>query len=67
MKLRKQTFEEHILKKYKGIEIYPNLFQQNFQKPGKSIKFARKMIKEGKYKLGVQKMSEYIYNNKHTI
>jgi len=65
--IEKQTLEEHIFRKYEGEEIYPNLFQQKFHKPGKSIKFARKMIKEGKYKLGVQKMSEYIYNNKHTI
>ena len=62
--VEKQTNEEHILKKYNGIEIYPGLFQQQNDKPTKSFKFAQKMIKEGKYTLGIQKLSDYIYNNK---
>ena len=45
----------------------PGLYQQQNNKPTKSFKFAQKMIKEGKYTLGIQTMSDYIYNNKRTI
>ncbi len=62
--IEKQTSEEHILKKYKGKEIYPGLFQNIYKKQTKVYKFSKKMIKEGKYTLGIQKMSDYIYNNK---
>ena len=64
--VEKLTPTEHVLKKYKGVEIYPGLFQQQNDKPTKSFEFAQKMIKEGKYTLGIQKFSEYIYNNKPT-
>jgi|TARA_B110000438_G_C15721727_1_gene610148 hypothetical protein len=65
--VEKQTNEEHMLRKYNGVEIYPGLYQQQNDKPTKSFKFAQKMIKEGRYTLGIQKLSDYIYNNKRTI
>ena len=43
------------------------LYQQQNDKPTKSFEFAQKMIKEGRYTLGIQKLSDYIYNNKRTI
>jgi|TARA_B100000780_G_scaffold83508_1_gene57081 hypothetical protein len=58
--------EEHIIKKFEGEEIFPGLFQNKYTKPNKSFKWRQKMEKEGKYTLGLQKMSDYIYNNKPT-
>ena len=65
--VEKQIGDKNTLKKYGGTEIYPGLYQQQNDKPTKSFEFAQKMIKEGKYTLGIQKLSDYIYNNKHTI
>ena len=46
-------------------EIYPGLFKKELKKEPNSFKWGRKMINKGKYTLGIQKLSEYIYNNKH--
>ena len=63
--MEKQTPDRHQLREYdNGKEIYPGLWAKYNDKPTKSFKFAQKMLKEGKYTLGIQKMSEYIYNNK---
>ncbi len=62
--IEKSTPEKHIIKKYKGVEIYPGLFQHEYKKPTKTYKFSKKMIDEGKYTFGLQKFSDYIYNNK---
>ena len=60
--------DDYILKEYNGVEIYPGLFQsRKNNEPPNSFKYSQKMFKEGKYTLGVQKMSDYIYNNKRTI
>ena len=48
-------------------EIYPGLFQKELLEENKAFKWGRTMIKEGKYTLGIQKLSEYIYNNKHRV
>jgi hypothetical protein len=62
--IEKQTSTEHILKEYKGEEIYPGLYQKKYTEPNEAFKWRQKMKKEGRYTLGLQKMSEYIYNNK---
>ena len=48
-------------------EIYPGLYQRELLKENKSFKKHYQRIKDGKYTLGIQKVSEYIYNNKHRI
>ena len=62
--IEKSTPEKHILRKYKGTEIYPGLFQNVYKKPNKEFIKNKKFIDEGKYTLGLQKLSDYIYNNK---
>ncbi len=59
--------DDYFFKEYNGVEIYPGLFQSEINEPPNSFKYSQKMFKEGKYKLGVQKLSDYIYNNKRTI
>lgn len=65
--VEKQMMDDYFFKEYNGVEIYPGLFQSEINEPPNSFKYSQKMFKEGKYKLGVQKLSDYIYNNKRTI
>jgi hypothetical protein len=51
------------IKKYPGIQIYPGLYKSTIKKPQP---WGEKMLKEGKYKLGIAKMDTYIIYNEST-
>ena len=48
------------IKKYPGVQIYPGLYKSTVNKPQP---WGEKMLKEGKYKLGIAKMDTYIIYN----
>jgi hypothetical protein len=48
------------IKKYPGTQIYPGLYKSIANKPQP---WGEKMLKEGKYKLGIAKMDTYIIYN----
>jgi hypothetical protein len=50
------------IKKYPGTQIYPGLYK-SIRKPNP---WGKKMLKEGKYKLGIAKMDTYIIYNEST-
>jgi hypothetical protein len=66
-KIEKYLDEGDIILEYEGKEIYPGLFHKEWLEKNKTWKKYKKRTKEGKYTLGIQKMSDYIYNNKHAL
>ena len=50
------------IKKYPGTQIYPGLYKSIINKPNP---WGEKILKEGKYKLGIAKMDTYIIYNEN--